>query len=326
MGKSKSLTKENEEVIALYNFWLALIPWDTPALKPYEAEEREAQPYMIGGKFRSVENFCKVLEWETIRLLQQAKYDIPNAANQSEIFAGLKETQNIRANSFREWEKREALEPERGYGDEAEEHLRITYGELKRRCEEREKRDKFLKECKSAGVEVAVWPGATIEKMVAEKLNVWIDDNIKYLEGMGVQPRRAGTVEAKQADNKPQPTQSEQQGKRDKYTAQICCVVCFLDLYADGAEVGKLPKKTALVEELAANYPQITQQLDSVREEGSHHDRKPPKDMFNELCRLVGKAKGGRIIADWKEAVTARSKHPKKTIKYIENEILIKRE
>ena len=315
--------QRREYLAALYGLWLCYIPWDIPVLKPYEAETREAQPFGEGGRLYPETMFFRRLESETKNLLGRAVKDIVEATDQPAILAALYETRRRYADIFRYWEGREALEP-----DTMTETTRrpLTLGDMEAANRKARERVEFIKNCKQSGVEVVISPGATLEKSVIGIVAVWVADNIEYLESMGVQPRRAGTVEAKQADNKPQPTQSEQQGKRDKYTAQICCVVCFLDLYADGAEVGKLPKKTALVEELAANYPQITQKLDSVREEGSHHDRKPPKEMFNELCRLVKEAKGGRIIADWKEAVTARSKHPEKTIKYIENEILIKRE
>lgn len=315
--------QRREYLETIHNYWLSLIPWDIPVLRPYETETRAAQPLGIGGRLYTETGFKRRLVGETNKLLERAKRDIAEAADKPAILAALYEVRNNNTNAFRYWENREALEP-----DTMTETDRrpLTLGDMEAALRRARERVEFIKKCERAGVEVVTTPLATLEKSVFGLVAGWIDDNIRYLESMQVQPRRAGAFEVKQADNKPQPTQSEQQRKRDKYTAQICCVVLFLDLYADGAEVGKLPKKTALVEELAANYPQITQKLDSVREEGSHHDRKPPKEMFNELCRLVGEVKGGRIIADWKEAVTARSKHPQKTIKYIENEILIKRE
>lgn len=323
MTDRETTRQQREYLEKIHNYWLSLIPWDIPVLRPYEAETREAQPFGEGGRLYPETMFFRRLESETHGLLERAKRDIAKATDQPAMLAALYETRNNYAAALRYWEKREALEPDTM--TEAD-HRPLTLGDMEAANRKARERVEFIKNCERSGVEVVITPTAPLEKSVIETVATWIADNIEYLESMGVQPRRAGSVEVKQADNKPQPTQSEQQGKRDKYTAQICCVVCFLDLYADGAEVGKLPKKTALVEELTANYPQITQKLDSVREEGSHHDRKPPKDMFNELCRLVEKAKGGRIIADWKEAVMARSKHPEKTIKYIENEILIKRE
>lgn len=307
----------------IHNYWLALIPWNIPVLKPYEAETRAAQPFEIGGRLYPETAFFRRLESETKNLLGRAVKDIVEATDQPAILAALYETRRKYADIFRYWEKREALEPDTM--TEADRRP-LTLGDMEAANRKARERVDFIKKCEQSGVEVEIRPGAKLEKFVIGEVAAWIADNIEYLESMGVQPRRAGSVEVKQTHNEPQPTQNKQQGGRDKYTAQICCVVCFLDLYADGAEVGKLPKKTALVEELAANYPHITQKLDSVREEGSHHDRKPPKDMFKELCRLVEETRGERKIADWKEAVSARSKHPERTIKYIENEILIKRE
>ena len=315
--------QRREYLEEIHNYWLTLIPWDIPVLKPYEAETRAAQPFEIGGRLYPETAFFRRLESETKNLLRRAAKDIEEATDQPAILAALFETRRKYADIFRYWEKREALEPDTM--TEADRRP-LTLGDMEAANRKARERVEFIKNCEQSGVEVEIRPGAKLEKFVIGEVAAWIADNIEYLESMGVQPRRAGSVEVKQTHNEPQPTQNKQQGGRDKYTAQICCVVCFLDLYADGAEVGKLPKKTALVEELAANYPHITQKLDSVREEGSHHDRKPLKDMFKELCRLVEETRGERKIADWKEAVSARSKHPERTIKYIENEILIKRE
>jgi hypothetical protein len=323
MTDRETTRQQREYLEKIHKYWLSLIPWEIPVLRPYEAETRAAQPFEIGGRLYPETMFFRRLESETKKLLGRAVKDIVEATDQPAILAALYETRRKYADIFRYWEKREALEPDTM--TEADRRP-LTLGDMEAANRKARERVEFIKNCEQSGVEVEIRPGAKLEKSVIGIVAGWIADNIEYLESMGVQPRRAGSVEVKQADNEPQPTQNKQQGGRDKYTAQICCVVCFLDLYADGAEVGKLPKKTALVEELAANYPQITQKLDSVRKEGSHHDRKPPKDMFKELCGLVEETRGGRIIADWKEAVTARSKHPEKTIKYIENEILIKRE
>lgn len=285
-------------LLAIYDEWKTYFPWDVPALTPYrEAVERDRE---------------------------QAARDFQDIINRS--LADVDETNPdiVDVDDFGYWLTSRTRLILQNANERITESNQAEQGATLAALLEakRDHRTDFEEVCDQTD-DPCILQGLRAD---FDLIRAWVADNIEYLESMGVQPRRAGVVEVKQADNKPQPTQSEQQGKRDKYTAQICCVVCFLDLYADGAEVGKLPKKTALVEELAANYPQITQKLDSVRKEGSHHDRKLPKDMFNELCRLVEEAKGGRIIADWKEAVTARSKHPEKTIKYIENEILIKRE
>ena len=48
MTDRETTQQRREYLEKIHNYWLLLIPWNIPVLKPYEAETREAQPFGEG--------------------------------------------------------------------------------------------------------------------------------------------------------------------------------------------------------------------------------------------------------------------------------------
>ena len=112
MTDRETTQQRREYLEKIHNYWLLLIPWNIPVLKPYEAETREAQPFGEGGRLYPETAFIERLKHETKRLLDWAARDMAEATNQPAILAALYETRRKYADIFRYWEKREALEPD----------------------------------------------------------------------------------------------------------------------------------------------------------------------------------------------------------------------
>lgn len=281
--------QRREYLAALYGLWLCHIPWDIPVLKPYEAETKAAQPFGIGGRLYTETAFLRRLECETKKLLERAKRDIAKATDQPAILAALYEARNYNKTALRYWESREALEP-----DTMTETDRrpLTLGDMEAANRKARERVEFIKKCERAGVEVVTAPGATLEKSVIGTVATWIDDNIEYLENMGVQPRRAGEVEV-------------------KATEEISALVYYLDKKANGEPI---PGKTALIKDVKDNYPQLTHGR-GIYGRLSTANRTVPTNPTEQDCRLLA----GK---DWKRVVIALSNYPEKVKQYIENKII----
>lgn len=274
----------------IHNYWLSLIPWNIPVLKPYEAETRAARPFGIGGRLYPETAFIERLESETKNLLGRAVKDIVEATDQPAILAALYETRRKYADIFRYWEKREALEPDTM--TEADRRP-LTLGDMEAANRKARERVEFIKKCEQSGVEVEIRPGAKLEKFVIGEVAAWIADNIEYLESMGVQPRRAGSVEVKQ-------------------TAAICALVYTIDRAATGEAV---PNKAELVRDIKKNYPQFKRDPEKIYRLISTKEAIVPTKPTGQDCRLIA----GN---DWRRVVVALSNHPDKVKEYIENEII----
>lgn len=280
--------QRREYLAALYSWWLSLIPWDIPVLKPYEAETKAAQPFGIGGRLYTEKAFCRRLQSETNKLLERAKRDVAKATDQPAILAALYEVRNNNANALRYWEKREALEPDTM--TETDRHP-LTLGDMEAANRKARERVEFIKKCERAGVEVVTVPGAALEKSVTGIVAAWIDDNIRYLESMQVQPRRAGAFEVRQ-------------------TAEICALVYILDKKATGQDI---PGKTALENDITSNYPQFKRAANSIYKETGRMSGNPTK----QDCRqYAGK--------EWRQVVLSLSSHTDQLKQYIENEMIEK--
>lgn len=277
----------------IHNYWLALIPWNIPVLKPYEAETRVAQPFEIGGRLYPETMFFRRLESETKKLLERAARDMEAATDQPAILAALFETRRKYANIFRYWEKREALEPDTI--TEADRRP-LTLGDMEAANRKARERVEFIKKCEQSGVEVEIRPGAKLEKFVIGEVAAWIADNIEYLESMGVQPRRAGTVKVKATEaNSP--------------------LVYYLDKRATGQPIP--PGKKAMIEDIKNNYPQLTSGYEIYRRIKTVQRTVPENPTAQDCRRLAG--------GDWEQVVVTLSNHPDKVKEYIENEIIKKR-
>lgn len=286
MTDSETARQKREYLEKIHNYWLSLIPWDIPVLRPYEAETRAARPFGIGGRLYPETAFFRRLESETKNLLERAARDMEAATDQPAILAALYETRRKYADIFRYWEKREALEPDTM--TEADRRP-LTLGDMEAANRKARERVEFIKNCERSGVEVVTHPGAALEKSVIGIVAVWIADNIKYLESMGVQPRRAGTFEVKQ-------------------TAAICALVYTIDRAATGETV---PGKAELERDITSRYTQFKLAANSIYKQTGRMSSHPTE----RDCRQIA----GN---DWQRVVVALSKHPDKVKEYIENEII----
>ena len=286
MTDRETTQQRREYLEKIHNYWLLLIPWNIPVLKPYEAETREAQPFGEGGRLYPETAFIERLKHETKRLLDWAARDMAEATNQPAILAALYETRRKYADIFRYWEKREALEPDTM--TEADRRP-LTWGDMEAANRKARERVEFIKKCERSGVEVVTHPGAKLEKFVIGEVAAWIADNIEYLESMGVQPRRAGSVEVKQ-------------------TAAICALVYTIDRAATGETV---PGKAELERDITSRYTQFKLAADSIYKQTGRMSSHPAE----RDCRQIA----GN---DWQRVVVALSNHPDKVKEYIENEII----
>lgn len=286
MTDRETTQQRREYLEKIHNYWLLLIPWNIPVLKPYEAETRAAQPFGEGGRLYPETMFFRRLESETKNLLGRAVKDIVEATDQPAILAALYETRRKYADIFRYWEKREALEPDTM--TEADRRP-LTLGDMEAANRKARERVEFIKNCERSGVEVEIRPGAKLEKFVIGKVAAWIADNIEYLESMGVQPRRAGSVEVKQ-------------------TAAICALVYTIDRNAAGETI---PGKADMERDIETNYKQFIKRPNSIYKETNKMSNRPTE----QDCRLIA----GN---DWRRVVVALSNHPDKVKEYIENEII----
>lgn len=286
MTDRETTRQQREYLEKIHNYWLSLIPWDIPVLRPYEAETREAQPFGEGGRLYPETMFFRRLESETKNLLGRAVKDIVEATDQPAILAALYETRRKYADIFRYWEKREALEPDTM--TEADRRP-LTLGDMEAANRKARERVEFIKKCEQSGVEVEIRPGAKLEKFVIGEVAAWIADNIEYLESMGVQPRRAGSVEVKQ-------------------TAAICALVYTIDRAATGEAV---PGKAELERDITSRYTQFKLAANSVYKQTGRMSSHPTE----RDCRQIA----GN---DWQRVVVALSNHPDKVKEYIENEII----
>ena len=290
MTDKETARQQREYLEKIHNYWLSLIPWDIPVLRPYEAETRAAQPFEIGGRLYPETAFFRRLESETKNLLERAVRDMVTATDQPAILAALYEARRKYADIFRYWEKREALEPDTM--TEADRRP-LTLGDMEAANRKARERVEFIKNCERSGVEVVTRPGAALEKSVIGIVAVWIADNIEYLESMGVQPQRAGTFEVKQ-------------------TAEICALVYTIDRAATGETV---PSKTDLVRDIKSNYPQFKRDAGKIyRLISTREATVPPKPTGQDCRKIAGN--------DWQRVVVALSNHPDKVKEYIENEII----
>ena len=286
MTDRETTRQQREYLENIHNYWLSLIPWEIPVLRPYEAETRAAQPFEIGGRLCPETMFFRRLESETKKLLGRAVKDIVEATDQPAILAALYETRRKYADIFRYWEKREALEPDTM--TEAD-RLPLTLGDMEAANRKARERVEFIKKCEQSGVEVEIRPGAKLEKFVIGEVAAWTADNIEYLESMGVQPRRAGSVEVKQ-------------------TAAICALVYTIDRAATGEAV---PGKAELERDITSRYTQFKLAANSIYKETNKMSRNPTEQ---DCRRIAGN--------DWRRVVVALSNHPDKVKEYIENEII----
>ena len=120
-------------------------------------------------------------------------------------------------------------------------------------------------------------------------IRTWIADNIEYLESMGVQPQRAGSVEVKQ-------------------TAAICALVYTIDRAATGETV---PGKAELERDITSRYTQFELAANSIYKQTGRMSNHPTEQ---DCRRIAGN--------DWRRVVIALSNHPDKVKEYIENEII----
>ena len=291
----------------IYKYWLSLIPWNIPVLRPYEAETRAARPFEIGGRLYPETKFFRQLESETKNLLGRAARDMAEATDQPAILAALYETRRKYADIFRYWEKREALEPDTI--TEADRRP-LTLGDMEAANRKARERVEFIKNCERSGVEVEIRPGAALEKSVMGIAAAWIADNIEYLESMGVQPRRAGTVEVKQADT----TEPQQIA----YPPKVYALVYMIDKAATGE---KVPGEHEMMRDIARNYPQFIRKADNTRYS--------PNTIYKAKNKMAKKAVTPALCVetvgeDWRQVIVSLSKHPDKVKEYIENEAFIK--
>ena len=286
MTDRETTRQQREYLEKIHNYWLSLIPWDIPVLRPYEAETRAAQPFGVGGRLYPETMFFRRLERETKNLLGRAARDMMAATDQPAILAALYETRRKYADIFRYWETREALEPDTMTENDRQP---LTLGDMEAAYRKARERVEFIKNCERSGVEVVIRPGAALEKSVMGLVAVWIADNIEYLESMQVQPRRAGEVEVKQ-------------------TAAICALVYTIDRAATGEAV---PGKAKLERDITSRYTQFKLAANTI---------------YKQMCRMKSRPteQDCRQIAgnDWQGVVVALSNHPDKVKEYIENEII----
>lgn len=300
MTDRETTQQRREYLEKIHNYWLALIPWNIPVLRPYEAETREAQPFGEGGRLYPETMFIERLESETKNLLGRAVKDIVEATDQSAILAALYETRRKYADIFRYWEKREALEPDTM--TEADRRP-LTLGDMEAANRKARESVEFIKKCEQSGVEVEIRPGAKLEKRVIGIVAGWIADNIEYLESMGVQPRRAGSVEVKQTTTETQPI---------AYPAKVYALVYMIDKAATGEAI---PGKTRMKADIFHNYPQFLE--------------RDGETIYKEKNKLLKKAITPTLCLDtvgedWRRVIIDLSNNKEKVNKYIENVILIK--
>lgn len=302
--------QRREYLAALYGLWLCHIPWNIPVLKPYEAETKAAQPFGIGGRLYTETAFLRRLESETHKLLERAKRDIAKATDQPAILAALYEARNNNKTALRYWESREALEP-----DTMTETDRrpLTLGVMEAANRKARERVEKIKKWERTGVEVVTAPGATLEKSVIGTVATWIDDNIEYLENMGVQPRRAGEVVRRETEEpRPMTEQPAPPQPETKYKGIVYALAYIIDKKATGQPIppGRVPMET----DVFRHYKQFKVSKNTVYKNKNILIK---KTITPALCfEIAGE--------NWLQVIVGLSNNPEKVKQYIENDILIK--
>lgn len=273
-------------LLAIYDEWLNLFPWNVPALTPYrEAAERDKKqaaqdfqdvmsrpienPYPDSDPdFLDVDDFGYWLTSRTRFILQKANENITESSQteQGAILAALLEAKRDHKTDF--------------------ENV----------C------DQMADPCILQGLRADF-----------DLIRAWIDDNIRYLESMQVKPRRAGdVVERETEEPRPMTEQPAPPQPETKYKGIVYALAYIIDKKATGQPIppGRVPMET----DVFRHYKQFKVSKNTVYKNKNILIK---KTITPALCfEIAGE--------NWLQVIVGLSNNPEKVKQYIENDILIK--